>query len=157
MRGLRKLPRVALGFAALAALGTFCGGYFFREALNPTAEAGNDLSFASSGSRSHRYQANLEISKTLCGTCRSAREATKRRRSGRTTRHRLALRLVPAAPITVWGVASDLAQLYLTPDESGTTSPERALRLAERALNISRESIILDTAAEAQCRCGHVS
>lgn len=154
MRGLRKLPRVALGFAALAALGTFCGGYFFREALNPTAEAGNDLSFASSGSDRTGIKPILRFPKLVRDAVRSRGDEEAPIRAY--DQARLALQLVLAYAPENAGALNDLAQLYLTPDESGTTSPERALRLAERALNISRESIILDTAAEAQFRCGHV-
>ncbi len=52
---------------------------------------------------------------------------------------------------------NDLAALYLIPDERGGTSrPLRALDLAERALEFTREPLILDTAAEAQFQCGHV-
>jgi hypothetical protein len=154
IRGHWKLPRVSLGFAALAALGTFCSGYFFREALNPTADAGNDLSFASSGSDRASVKQLLRFPKLVRDAVRSRGDEEAPIRAY--DQARLALQLVLAYAPENAGALNDLAQLYLTPDEAGTTNPERALRLTERALSASRESIVLDTAAEAQFRCGNV-
>jgi hypothetical protein len=154
IRGRRKLPRVSLGLAALAALGTFCGGYFFCDALNPPDDAGNELSFASSGSGRANVKQFLRFPKLLRDAVRSRGDDEVPIKSY--DKARLALELVlayaPDNPVAL----NDLAQLYLCPDEAGITSPARALRLAEKVLNASRDPQFLDTAAEAQFRCGNV-
>jgi hypothetical protein len=105
------LPRVSLQLCALAVLATFFGGYFFREAINKSAGAGDDLNV------------------------------------------RVLERVVAYAPDNPTAL-NDLASLYL--ERGGTSRPLRALDLAERALDFSREPLILDTAAEAQFQCGHI-
>jgi hypothetical protein len=65
----------------------------------------------------------------------------------------LVLAYAPDNPMAL----NDLAALYLISDERGGGSrPMRALDLAERALEFSREPLILDTAAEAQFQCGNI-
>jgi hypothetical protein len=109
------LPRVSLQLCGLAVLATFFGGYFFREAINKRAGAGDDFS-------------NARVLE-------------------------LVVAYAPDNPMAL----NDLAALYLIPDERGGTSrPLRALDLAERALDFSREPLILDTAAEAQFQCGNI-
>jgi hypothetical protein len=105
------LPRVSLQLCALAVLATFFGGYFFSEAINKRAGAGDDL--------------NARVLE-------------------------LVVAYAPDNPMAL----NDLAALYL--ERGGTSRPLRALDLAERALDFSREPLILDTAAEAQFQCGHI-
>ncbi len=69
---------------------------------------------------------------------------------------RLELELVHAYVPKDAAVLNDLAALYLTRDETGRTDPKRALELIERALKITRQPTILDTAAEAHFQCGHI-
>jgi tetratricopeptide (TPR) repeat protein len=52
------------------------------------------------------------------------------------------------------GTLNDLAWLYLTSDEPAVRDPKRGLELALRALAISRQPAILDTAAEARFQAG---
>jgi hypothetical protein len=148
-----NLPRVSLAFSALAALTTFLGGYCLREADNRMAAADGEISPSSSGSDRGSVKSLLRFPKRGKDVVRP--EGDEEALVGPYNKTRLSLEMVlayaPDNPVAL----NDLAQLYLTPDAAGTTSPRRALALAERALNISREPFILDTVAEAQFRCGN--
>jgi tetratricopeptide (TPR) repeat protein len=81
---------------------------------------------------------------------RAQTEAAKKRDRTARLAYELLLSDVPRDA----GALNDLAWLYLTSDEPAVRDPKRGLELALRALAISRQPSILDTAAEARFQAG---
>jgi hypothetical protein len=151
-RSLR--PRVPLEMSAVAALATFFGGYFLRESVNKMAEIGDDAPFSSYGPnhlaiRDVWKEPKLWVEGVLA-------RADEDARSKQFTKARLGLELALAYSPGDVAMLNDLAALYLAPDESGATNPQRALQLAEKSLELTRQPTVLDTAAEAHFQCGHI-
>jgi hypothetical protein len=160
LRRIAMLPRVSLVFAALAAVATFGGGYFLHS-LAPSrpamSEKRPEMSDAPLGGRNLNAPAAtnfvLDAKLLLDGVRSRAVEETRARQYGKA---RLGLELVLAYSPDDPYVLNDLALLYLTPSQDGTADPKRALQLIERALQLTREPAILETAAEAQFQCGNL-
>jgi hypothetical protein len=148
------LPRISLELVALFALATFFGGYFSRDVANKTVGAPGDVDESAGGTvpvlaRDAWKEAGLF---SYCVRARAAEEA----RTEEYGKARLGLELALAYAPRDASVLNDLAALYLVPDKAGGSDPQRALELAERAVASSRQAMILDTAAEAHFRCGHI-
>jgi hypothetical protein len=151
----------------VAALVTFFGGYFFRDNVNKLAGVGSDG--ASYGSEELgagdpwkdldlwlngiRWRADEEARSRQDDRAKCAAPVGLVRRCGALDRLGYELRI--AYEPNNASMLNDLASLYLNPDLEDRTNPKRALELAERALDLTRQAAILDTAAEAQYRCGN--
>ncbi len=146
------LPRLSLELAAVVGLATFLSGYFVRDAFRKTVEVADEVG-GSSGEHLTLNDAWKDQGAWVHGVrARGDQDAQARHFQ----KARLELELVHAYVPKDAAVLNDLAALYLTRDESGRTDPKRALELIERALTITRQPTILDTAAEAHFQCGHI-
>ncbi|HEV8004262.1 MAG TPA: hypothetical protein VGP63_30635 [Planctomycetaceae bacterium] len=160
LRRIASLPRVSLVFSALAAVATFGGGYFLH-LLAPSrpamSEKRPEMSDAPLGGRNLNAPAATNLvphAKLLLDGVRS--RAVEEMRARHYGKARLGLELVLAYSPDNPYVLNDLALIYLTPSQDGTADPKRALQLIERALQLTREPAVLDTAAEAQFQCGNL-
>jgi tetratricopeptide (TPR) repeat protein len=139
------LPRISLELTALAALGTFFGGYFFRDAANKVADASAlPVPFPTSPKRRPVLEAWVETTRALGDAEAQAEHYPKAR---------LALELALAYSPEDAKTLNNLAWYYLLSEKSGT-NPQRALKLVNRALELSRLGTYLDTAAEAHFQLG---
>lgn len=149
----RGLPRLSLELAAIVALATFFGGYFMRDVFKKTVEAADEAAETTNYEHLTLNDAWKNQGAWVHGVrARGDQDA----QAHRFEKARLALELVHAYVPNDAAVLNDLAALYLTRDEAGRSDPKRALELIEQALKITRQSTILDTAAEAHFQCGHV-
>jgi len=146
-------PRVPVELVAVVALVTFFGGYFFRDGVNKTVEVGED---GASGAGPNQVSARDAWKNTGLWVDGIHFRAEEEARSQRYGKARLAYELLLAYAPRNASALNNLASLYLTPDELGTTNPKRALELTERALEYTRLPVVLDTAAEAQFQCGNL-
>jgi tetratricopeptide (TPR) repeat protein len=146
-------PRVPVESAAVVALVTFFGGYFFRDGVNKTVEVGED---ESSGAGPNQVSARDAWKNTGLWVDGIHFRAEDEARSQRYGKARLAFELLLAYGPNNASALNNLASLYLTPDELGTTNPKRALELTARALEYTRLPVVLDTAAEAHFQCGNL-
>jgi tetratricopeptide (TPR) repeat protein len=144
-------PRVRVELAAVAALVTFFGGYLFRDSANEVGRLGDDIENGPNQLSARDAWKNTEL--WVHGIRFRAEEEARARRFGKA---RLALELALAYEPGASSLLNDLAALYLAPDETGATNPKRALELAERALEYTRQPVVLDTAAEAYFQCGYI-
>jgi hypothetical protein len=147
------LPRLSLELVAVLVLVAFFGGYFGRDSVNRVRQIGNDSAESGGPNEVSARDAWKNPELWLNGIRFRADEAA---RSHQYTKARLALELALAYSPHCAGMFNDLAALYLNPDETGNTDPKRALQLAERALDYSRQPAILDTAAQAHFQLGNV-
>ncbi|HEV8002037.1 MAG TPA: hypothetical protein VGP63_19270 [Planctomycetaceae bacterium] len=152
----------------MAALVTFFGGYFFRDSVNKLALVGtNGPSDGSEELGARDPWKDLEL--WLNGIRWRADEEARSRQDDRakcaapvglvrrcSALDRLGYELRIAYEPNNAGMLNDLATLYLRPDLEDRTNPKRGLELAKRALDLTRQVAILDTAAEAQYQCGNV-
>jgi hypothetical protein len=159
-----RSPRISLALAAVAALVTFIGGYFFRDAVNKLPVVGTDgASYGSEEPGARDPWKDLEL--WLNGIRSPADEEARSRQDDRAkcaipvslvrrcgALDRLGYELGIAYEPNNASVLNDLASMYL----EDRTNPKRALELAKRALDLTRKTAFLDTAAEAQYRCGNV-
>jgi hypothetical protein len=146
------LPRLSLELAAVVGLATFFSGYLVRDAFRKTVEVADEVG-GGSGEHLTLNDAWKDQGAWVHGVrARGDQDAEARHFQ----KARLELELVHAYVPRDAAVLNDLAALYLTRDESGRTDPTRALELIERALTITRQPTILDTAAEAHFQCGHI-
>jgi tetratricopeptide (TPR) repeat protein len=137
------LPRVPLELAALAALVTFFGGYFLRDAANKVAEAS-----ASPPPFPSAKRPLLDVFVATTSSLGNSEAQAKHYRKAC-----LALELALAYSPEDATLLNNLAWYHLQPGES-RTNPQRALELVNRALELSRQGIFLDTAAEAHFQLG---
>jgi tetratricopeptide (TPR) repeat protein len=137
------LPRVPLELAALVALVTFFGGYFLRNAANKVAEV--------SASPPPFPTEKRPILDVWAATTRQLGNAEAQGKHYRRAclALELALDYLPEDATTL----NNLAWYYLQPDDSDT-DPQRALELVNRALELNRQGVFLDTAAEAHFQLG---
>ncbi|HEV8004265.1 MAG TPA: hypothetical protein VGP63_30650 [Planctomycetaceae bacterium] len=144
--------RVLLELSAVAVLAAFFGGYFFRDVANQTVARGEDVE--TFGPNRLTIRDVWKDRRLWTDGVRS--RADQEAQSGQHAKARLALELLVAYDPKNPSVLNDLARLYLTPDESGTSNPRRALTLAQQALKFTRVPTVLETAAEAHFQCGDV-
>jgi tetratricopeptide (TPR) repeat protein len=146
--GVRSWP---LETVTLVVVGLIFIGYIFRhgidEAIGPNAAeatASGRLQVIARDVWKHDdyWAANLRH--------RARTEAAQKRDRTARLAYELLLSDVPRDA----GALNDLAWLYLTSDEPAVRNPKRGLELALRALAISRQPSILDTAAEARFQAG---
>jgi hypothetical protein len=144
--------RVPLELSAVAVLAAFFGGYFFRDVANQTVSRGEEV---------ETFGPNHLTIRDAWKDCRLWTDGVRSRadeeaQSGQPAKARLALELLVAYDPKNPSVLNDLARLYLTPDESGSSNPRRALTLSQEALKFTRVPTVLETAAEAHFQCGDV-
>ena len=142
------LPRISLELAALAALVTFFGGYFLRDAANKIADVSAlPAPFTTAvGEQAEKGLSRNRWVDTVRGV--GDREA----RAGNYGRARAAFELVLTDSHSGDDTTlNNVAWYYLQPDESGT-NPQRALGLVNRALKLRRRWEFLDTAAVGSSR-----
>jgi len=153
------LRRRTLELSAIVALAIFFCGYFFRDLANKTidpkyaAGASGKKSKAGASSETANARNAVHLPKDLAEAVKStAFDETQRKQFGKA---RLGYEFLLAYSPDDPNVLNNLAWVYLFPDENGTTNPQRSLELVSRALEINRDPIFLDTAAEAHFQCGH--
>lgn len=149
-----RLPRVPMEVCALVALAVFFGGYFFRDAADKvvkTVSAGRP--------DADRLRDVWVTPEAWVDTVRQYGIDESRNHHWRTARLALELALASsdADLKTQHGTLNALAWSYLFPDEDGVTNPQRALELANRAIQIERAPGYLDTAALAYFQLGKIS
>jgi hypothetical protein len=153
------LRRRTLELFAIAALAIFFCGYFFRELANKTidpeyaAEASGEKSKAVPTPAAANARNAEQLPKGVVDAVKTrALEETQRKQFGKARLgYEFLLAYSPEDPL----VLNNLAWVYLFPDEAGTTNPQRSVELVSRALEMNRDALFLDTAAEAHFQCGH--
>jgi len=148
-----SLAKVSGEVAAVVALVMFFGGYFCRESLNKMSAFGDEDPSSSDAAPVSARDAWKNRDLWLAGVhFRAEQEA----RAQRYEKARLAYELLLTYLPDNVNALNNLASVYLTPNEAGVSDPKRALQLTQRALAMTRVPAVLDTAAEAQFRCGNI-
>jgi hypothetical protein len=133
-----------LEWLALAGLAIFFGGYFERNAADKVAQS-------MSGEQSEGFASQ----ESWIDAARAV--GLGELRANHFGKTRVALEFVLAYSKEDPFTLNQLAWSYVNPDEQGTTNPQRAWELIDRAIKVQRRPEFLDTAAEAQFQLGHSS
>jgi tetratricopeptide (TPR) repeat protein len=146
-----RINSVPLETATLVVVGLVVGGYILRGGADQAIAPGSSNAGSSKRTKvgagdvwrhEDYWAANLRH--------RAQTEAARKQEQSARLGFELLISEVPKDA----GALNDLAWLYLTSEDLSLRNPQRGLELALRALAISRQPAILDTAAEAEYQTG---
>ncbi|HEV3303926.1 MAG TPA: hypothetical protein VG055_30025 [Planctomycetaceae bacterium] len=145
-----RMSRIPLEFCALAILATFFVGYFFRDAANKFVESGPRHD------RDHAAQPGFTSPDAWIATVQAVGENELQAQHYGKARQALEFAFSYSQHEDAT-LLNELAWSHVNPDEKGSTNPQRAMDLINRALKLDRRPEFLDTAAEAHFQLGNFS